>query len=246
MRIYFYIALLFSLASCHVTETIKIAEDGTGSIETEELRDEDGYMKIAGENYSKEEKYQDTTYFFKDIINKYDTNFFKLTSAEKDIFVKYKDVEVSIKKNSYTKEFVTRIYQKFEKIENVPDLYKTENYADDLKNNFSIAAEEHYFSLNYTFNGTVFRRIVKITNKQHQATKTAEIEEMKTHFAKFRINQTYVLNYSFPRKIKYVSNIKAKISEDKKSMNLKFLLSDCIQNPDITKLEIVLENIVNE
>ena len=55
MRIYFYVVILFLFASCHVTETIKIAKDGTGTIETEELRDEDSYLKITGENYSKEE-----------------------------------------------------------------------------------------------------------------------------------------------------------------------------------------------
>lgn len=246
MRIYFYVVIMFLFASCHVTETIKIAKDGTGTIETEELRDEDSYLKITGENYSKEETYQDTTYLFKDIIKKYEANFSKLITSEKDLLSKYNDVEVSIKKNSYAKEFVTRIYQKFEKIENVPDFYKIENYKDDLKYNYSIAAEEHYFSLSYSFDGTVFRRIVKITNKQTQAQKTEEISEMLSHLVKLKINQTYVLNYTFPRKIKYVSNLDAKISEDKKSINLKFLLSDCAKNPDITNLEIVLEDIINE
>ena len=246
MKKYFYFLLILSLASCHVTETIKINENGDGSIETEEVRDEDSFMKIAGENYGKEEKFQDTTYFFKDIINKYDKNFFKLTNPEKDVFVKFKDVEVTINKNSYTKDFRTRIYQKFEKIENVPDLYKTEDYVDDLINNYALSAEEHYYNVSYTYDGTVFRRIVKLTNKQFQEKKIAEIEEMKTHFGKMKINQTYVLNYSFPRKIKYVSNNKAKISEDKKSMSLKFVLSECIENPDITNLEIVLENVKNE
>ncbi len=246
MKIFLFSIIILFFTNCHVTETIKINENGDGTIETEEVRDEDSYMKIAGENYAKEEKFQDTTYFFKDIINKYDKNFFKLTNPEKDIFVKFKDVEVSINKNSYTKDFRTRIYQKFDKIENVPDFYKTEDYADDLKNNYALSAEEHYYSVNYTYDGTVFRRIVKITNKQFQEKKIAEIEEMKTHFGKMKINQTYVLNYTFPRKIKYVSNNKAKISEDKKSMVLKFVLSECIENPDITNLEIVLENIKNE
>jgi hypothetical protein len=246
MKRYLYLIIVLFLASCHVTETIKIEENGSGSIETEEVRDEDSYLKIAGENYAKEEKFQDTTYFFKDIINKYDKNFFKLTDFEKDVFVKFKDVEVTINKNSYTKDFRTRIYQKFDKIENVPDFYKTEDYADDLKNNYALSAEEHYFNVNYTFDGTVFRRIIKLTSKVFQEKKIAEIAEMKTHFGKMKINQTYVLNYSFPRKIKYVSNNKAKISDDKKSMILKFVLSDCIENPDITSLEIVLENIKNE
>lgn len=246
MKRYLYLIIVLFLASCHFTETLKIDENGAGSIETEEVRDEDSYMKISGENYALEEKFQDTTYFFKDIIKKYDKIFFKLTNFEKEAFLKFKDVEVTINKNSYTKDFRTRIYQKFDKIENVPDLYKTEDYVDDLRNNYALASEEHYFNVNYTFDGTVFKRIIKLTNKAIQEKKIAEIEEMKTHFTKFKINQTYVLNYSFPRKIINVSNSNAKISEDKKSMTLEFLLSDCIENPDITNLEIVLENIKNE
>jgi hypothetical protein len=44
------------------------------------------------------------------------------------------------------------------------------------------------------------------------------------------------MKYHFPRKIKSVSNQKQKISEDKKSLELQFLLSDCLQNPESTNL----------
>ena len=242
MKQYLYLILLLALTSCHVSETIIINENGSGTIETEEVRDEYSYMKIAGENYGKEENYQDTLYYFKDIINKFDANFFRLSNLEKETLLKYKDVEVVVKKNSYTKDFRTRIFQKFDKIENVPDLYKTEDFFEDLQKNYAMSAEDHYFDIEYSFDGIVFKRKIKITNKEKQEKKAFEIEDIKSQFVRFKINETYLLNYNFPRKIKSVSNKNAKFSSDRKSLKLQFVLSECLQNPEITNLEVVLEN----
>jgi 3-dehydroquinate synthetase len=57
---------------------------------------------------------------------------------------------------------------------------------------------------------------------------------------KLGLIQTYQLNYNF-RKIKSVSNNAATISADKKSMTISFPLNECIANPEITQLEVVLE-----
>jgi hypothetical protein len=223
-----------------VTETIHLYNDGTGKIEIIQLRDEQSYMQLAGENYSKEEKFVDTTYIFKDFISKYSETFSKLTPAEKAVFQKFEDVNVHIKQSSYEKEFRTTITQNFNKIEDVPDLYKTGEYADDLEHNYALSAEEHYYNISYTFDGNLFKRIVKITDPVELKKQQDKIVASKARL-KFKINEPYVLNYYFPRKIKSVSNPRAKISEDKKSLELQFLLSDCLQNPEITNLEVVLE-----
>ncbi|MDD5150077.1 MAG: hypothetical protein PHC28_06280, partial [Flavobacterium sp.] len=77
-------AILF--ASCQVTETIHLNNDGTGKIEIIQLRDEQSYMQLAGENYSKEEKFVDTTYIFKDFITNCSETFSTLTPTEKAVF----------------------------------------------------------------------------------------------------------------------------------------------------------------
>jgi len=239
--IYLFLFLGLLVTSCQITETIQLNQDGSGKIETESLRDEQSYMQFAGENYSKEEKFKDTTYVFKDFIAKYSETFSKLPASEKAIFQKFKDVNVHIKKSSYEKEFRTKINQNFNKIEEVPDLYKTEEYADDLEHNYALTAEEHYYSISYAFDGSLFKRTVKITDEVELKKQQDKISALKTRFSNFKINQPYVLKYHFPRKIKSVSNANAKISEDKKSLELQFLLSDCLQNPESTNLEVVLE-----
>jgi hypothetical protein len=47
-----------------------------------------------------------------------------------------------IKKSSFDKEYKTTFFTySFEKVANIPDLYKTEDYADDLENNYALTAE---------------------------------------------------------------------------------------------------------
>ena len=227
--------------SCQVTETIHLNEDGTGKIEINELRDEHSFMQLMGENYSKEEVFRDTTYVFQDFITKYSETFSRLPASEKGIFQKFATVKVHIKKSSFEKEFRTTISQNFNKIEEVADLYKTEEYADDIENNYALVAEEHYYSVNYAFDGSVFKRIVKITDPLELKKQQDKIEGYKTQVSKFKITQSYILKYHFPRNIKTVSNPKAKISEDRKSLELQFLIADCLVNPESTNLEVVLE-----
>lgn len=229
------------MASCQVTETIHLNQDGSGKIDIESLRDEHSYMQLAGENYSKEEKFEDTTYIFKDFITKYAETFSKLPASEKAIFQKYETVNVHIKKSSYEKEFRTKISQNFNEISAVPDLYKTQEYADDLEHNYALSAEEHYYSVSYTFDRSLFKRIVKITNTAGLKKQQDKISALKTRVANFKIDQPYVLKYHFPRMIKSVSNANAKISEDGKSLELQFLISDCLVNPESTNLEVALE-----
>ena len=242
MKSYFFLLLIAIATSCQVTETIQINPDGSGTITTEELRDENSYMQVAGANYSKEEKIKDTTYAFSDVIVKHKETFLKYTKPEQALFATYNNVKVYVKKSSYDKEFRTTVSQSFKKIEEVPDLYKTEDYADDLENNYALTAEEHNHRVSYSFDGSLFKRIVKITDTALLKKKFDEIENLKPGFSKFNnLVQTYTLKYRFPRKIKSVSNANTKINEDKKSLTLQFLLTDCLQNPEITNLEVVLE-----
>ena len=241
MKYCFYLLLIALATSCQLTETIHINADGSGTIETESLRDEQSYMQLAGENYSQEEKFEDTTYVFKDFITKYSETFSRLPASEKAIFQKYADVNVHIKKNSYDKEFRTKISQSFNNISAIADLYKTQEYADDLEHNYALTAEEHYYSVSYAFDGSLFKRTVQITDEAELKKQQELIEGYKTRLSNFKINQPYILKYHFPRKIKSVSNTNAKISDDKKSMKLQFLISDCLQNPESTNVEVILE-----
>lgn len=240
-RCFLSFVILILIVSCQVTETIHINPDGSGTIETVNLRDEQSYMQLMGSDYAAEEKFIDTTYVFIEYITKYAADFVKLPVNEKEIFNKYKDVKVHIKKSSFDKEFRTTISLNFDKIENVPDLYKTENYADNLKHNYALAAEEHYYAVSYTFIGNTFKRKIIITDQEELTKQQKKIQEIQSQLAGFKLVQTYALCYHFSQKIKSVSNSRAILSDDKKSLRIEFALADCYQNPEITALEVILD-----
>ena len=241
MKKYIAIFLFLFLNSCQVTETIHLDQNGSGTIELIKMRDEQSYMQLLGEEYSREDFFKDTTYVFKDVIAKYSETFARLPATEKAIFEKFNTVQVHSRKSSIEKVFRTAISQSFSKMEVVGDLYKTEEYADDIVNNYALAAEEHYYSVNFTFDGRTFKRIVKITDAEELKKQQDEIEGYKKQVSKFKITESYLLKYHFPRNIKSVSNPNARISEDRKSIQLQFLITDCLVNPETTNLEIVLE-----
>jgi hypothetical protein len=241
IKTYFFLLVLVLTTSCQVTETIHLNSDGSGSIEVTNLRDENSYMQLAKENYSKEDIYRDTTYVFGDYIKKYQETFSRTPMADQKVFLRYSEVKVRRKQSSYEKEFLTTYTQNFQKASDIVDLYKTEEYVDDIKKNYALSAEEHYYKINYTFEGNHFNRTVTIIDSLILKKEFDEIEKLKTKYKGYKLVQSYVLNYHFPRKIQSVSNPLAKINEDHKSLSVQFLLTDCLQNPESTNLEVVLE-----
>jgi hypothetical protein len=241
MKKNFFFLLIILTASCQVTETIYLNPDGSGSIEVSNLREENSYMQLAKEEYSKENIYKDTTYIFGDYIKKHHETFSRTPLADQKVFLRYSEVKVRRKQSSYEKEFLTTYTQNFQKAFDIVDLSTTDHYLDDIKNNYALSAEEHYYKVNYTFEGNHFNRTVTIIDTLEQKKEFDKIEEIKSKYKGYKLVQSYVLNYHFSRKIQSVSNPLAKISGDQKSLSVQFLLTDCMQNPIITNLEVVLE-----
>lgn len=233
--------LILLNTSCQVSETLRINPDGTGTIEVNEVREENSYMQLAKDEYAKEDSYRDTTYVFSDYFNKYGETFARTSKEDQNVYLRYSDVKVHIKKSSIEKEFRTLISQQFKNVTDIVDLYKAENYADNIKNNYALSAEEHYYKVSYTYVRNRFNRTVKITDSIFLKREFDRLEKYKTYYKGLKLVQSYVLDYHFPQKIQSVSNLQAKISVDRKSLILEFLLTDCLQNPEITNLEVILE-----
>lgn len=233
--------LSFCCKSCQVSETLTLDEKGQGSITVTELRDEQSYMQLVGEEYTKESFFKDETYLFQDVIVKHQETFARLPDFEKAIFQKYAAVTVHEFKSAIEKIFRTTIKHSFNAVEEIPDLYKTEDYADDIVNNYALVAEEHYYVVSFCLKDNVFSRKVNITNPTELKKQQDEISNLKKRYDAFNLKQNLLLDYHFARKIKSVSNPLAQISEDRKSLQLKLLLSDCLSDPESTNLEVFFE-----
>lgn len=244
MKTFLLILMFVSATSCQVTETISINEDGSGTIIIDKIQDINFSERFNAMNKAVQEDaevFVDTTYIFSDIIKKHSKTFYLATENDQKVFLKYSNVKVQTIKNSYTKESRQRISQNFSNTNQIADLYKTNEYISDIINNYALAAEEHYYALSYNFDGTVFNRVVKITSNDFHKKEIENIDNYMKQLMPYKPVQNYTLNYTFPRKIKSFSNKNAKISDDKTTLTLNFLLSDCLKKPEITNLEVVLE-----
>ncbi|WP_431244311.1 hypothetical protein ACQ9BO_08185 [Flavobacterium sp. P21] len=231
--------LLFCiLTSCQITETININPDGSGNIEVYSLQDENSMVQIGRQNFSSE-RFIDTTFVFRDYIKKYQETFVKFLKEDQLIFQEHANVKMQIKVDPIQVEHFNIVSSDFKKIEEVPNLYESLSLANSLKENFPIARKS--YKINYRFDGTTFKRGVIILDQEKFEEDKKMVDQRKKWYAKYKVIQSYTLHYTFPRKIKSVSNEKAILSEDKKSLSLEFQLSDCLQNPEMTNLEVVLE-----
>jgi hypothetical protein len=242
-KIFLLLLLQFAI-SCQVTETLHFNKDGSGTITIDQMRDIHFMEKMSAmknQASTNTETFIDSTYVFGDYIKKYESNFIKYSPVDQKVFKKFANATVRKVENAYNKEYRTTISQQFITAKEIADLSKIQEYADDIKNNYSLAAEEHYYTVDYLFEALVFKRIVKISNQDFLKAEIEKIDGYKKKLQKYNPIETFVLKYSFENIIKSVSNPAAVVGVDKKSMVLEFKLSDCLQNPEITNLEIVFE-----
>lgn len=239
MKLIYAFLILVLLSGCQVTETISINLDGSGTIEVNSLRDENSITQL-GRNLDISERFIDTLFTFQDYITKYRETFVKFSKSDQELFQQHAGVKMHVKADPIQMENFTIVTYDFKKIEEIPNVYESLNLANSLKENYPIT--NSFFRIKYTFDGAIFNRNVIITDHEKFDQEKKEFEERKKMFSKYKLMQSYILRYHFLKKIKSVSNQKAIISPDKKTMTLEFQLSDCLQNPEITNLEVILES----
>lgn len=233
-----FILLILLTTSCHITETIIMNPDGSGTIEIYSLRDENSVQQMGRNNFGFE-KFRDTTFSFRDYIAKYQETFVKFNKADQAIFQEHANVKMQIKVDPVLMENFNKVSFDFKKLEEIPDVYESLDLANSLKQNYPV--ETNFYKIKYSFDGSIFKRNIIITNQEKFDQEKKELTERQKMLSKYKVLQLYTLQYHFPRKIKSVSNEKAIFSADKKSLTLEFQLLDCLQNPELTNLEVVLE-----
>ncbi|WPO76914.1 hypothetical protein [Flavobacterium sp. KACC 22761] len=230
--------ILISFASCQITETINLNSDGSGTIEYYNLRDENSFAQL-GRQDLRYEKFRDTIFTFQDYITKYQEIFVRFNKEDQALFTEHANVKMHIKTDPVQMENFNRVTLDFKKIDAIPDIYESLGLANSLKENYPINRKS--YRIKFAFDGAVFKRVFTITNPKEFEKDKKEWEDREKIYSKYKMVQSYTLKYSFPKKIKSVSNEKAIISSDKKSLTLEVQLLDCLKNPEVTNLEVVLE-----
>ncbi|AFL80204.1 hypothetical protein Aeqsu_0696 [Aequorivita sublithincola DSM 14238] len=242
-KLFFLLALVFITASCQFTETMVMNEDGSGTMSVEVNLNE--MMAFGGAAMMDSGVVKvDTIIYIKQYLEEKKDSISKLSKSEQEKLKKLENFNIHMKMNSETSEMTYDISTKFKNISEANDmlsaLERAENLMPNKDGNTEIKKEEdspEVIGVNYSFKNGIFKRDAFIKDeKEHQK----QVDSMKSAEA-FMGSSNYMLNYTFPKKIKKTSNPEATFSEDKKTLSVQAPFTEYFKNPDLLDLEVELE-----
>ena len=260
-RLFFLLLSLSILTSCNFTEEITFNEDGSGEFIMS--YDMSEVMKTLeeemGGNEPKEAKEKvkiDSVVYFKDLlVVKADSiatlpveEQKQLRALESVVIKMHMDEEKGIFDFGFGSSFTSleQLPDVLDKIEQAKQLNK-ENSAEYTKmENTAVArASKNMFEyIDFSFDGKTFSRTLKEDYNQAPEDiealdkEVSEMGEAKDLFSAM----SYTLVYHFPKAVKSVTNKKASISKDGKTVTLKMNFIDMIKSPEMMTLDVVLED----
>lgn len=241
--------LALFLTSCQFSETIYLNEDGSGkmafSFDASELMQMTGDQFLEGDG----EKDVDSMFTFKAVFDEKRDSISQLPKEEQAKLKALEPFSVHMVMSAKDKKLNFDMFSDFKSASELQDMFTALNtvsnlqgkdvgQANDQPNPFSSMIDGGNSELYYSFEKGVFKRTVKVLDKDIQKQIIDSLGQGAMMFA----NSKYKLNYHFPRKVKSVSNDKALFSADGKTVILEFELMEYIADPEIMNLEIVLED----
>ncbi|HTS44148.1 MAG TPA: hypothetical protein VMH01_07105 [Puia sp.] len=240
--------LLFFLAGCfEITEQIDIKKDGSGqlTVNTDMSKLLEMMQTYLGKDEMEKEmpkKVMDTTLLMKDVV---DTA--KDMTPEKKALVRDGKIHMSL--NMDQKIFKADMHFPFTSQANLQKLYTSMNdgslgtanlfrgltsgMSDSNANaNNANAPDMNQFNSIYDFqckDGMISRKVNAAKWKELQ--QSQEFEQMK-QATSMGIEMPYTMIINLPRPVKKVDNPLAKLSDDKKTVTIKYNLTDVFENPE--------------
>jgi len=246
-RLYLVTALVsMFMASCQMTENIDVKEDGSGKISFDV--DASELMAMAGDKMMEEGKGKeiDSTFTFKQLLAEKKDSIAKLPVAEQERLKKMENMSVNMKMSAKNKEFKMSVFTDFKKASELQDMMQGMKSVKDLEKSPAQDASNPFggmmkgadnTELKYSYDGTTFKRTIKIKDKQLFEQTKDTTGMMKMMFG----SSKYTMKYHFPRKVKSVSNPNALFSDDRKTVTVPYSLIYYLEQPEKMSLEVVLD-----
>lgn len=247
-RFYAFVVLAISvvLNSCQFSENIYINDDGSGKMEFS--FDGTQLMQMAGDKLSDEqEKAIDSTFSFKELFHTMRDSIADLPAEEQQKLKSLEPFSMHMLMDPKTSQMKFDMFTDFKEVSELQDMFKAMKSFGDLKGKekantanspFSSFGGDESTELDYEYNGKIFKRTAKITDKEAYKQVTDSLGQMAMMFG----SSTYKLNYHFPKRIKSVSNETAMFSEDRKTVTVEYGFMDYVSNPEALNLEVILED----
>jgi hypothetical protein len=245
-------AITLTLTSCQFSENIYINEDGSGkmefSMDASEMMERVSQIGD-GEAAKGMDRVMDSTIVFKDFIIENRDSIANLSPEEQQKIMALEDFKMHIQMNPETKKMVFDLTTDFIDANELQDMFKAMNSFSNLQGqggasqnspstSFSGMGQEGSTAVSYSFDGTVFKRFSKVTDKELHA---QSIDSLGQSAAMFGTSK-YKINYHFPRVVKSFSKEGAMYSEDRKTVTFEVGFMDMLKDPELLDFEVVLED----
>lgn len=138
-----------------------------------------------------------------------------------------------------TKEFKFTLLSDFKNIDELGDFMEAFDKAGPMKNKKDmpdLGLDKYKTKSVYFYNGKKFKKTVS-RREEPSAVQNDSLDMFKAMFE----TATYTVNYKFPKRIKSVSNKKATLSDDKKTVTIVYSFSDYLDKPKDMSIEVVFE-----
>lgn len=244
-KVLFLVTLSLFFISCQFTETMVLNEDGSGTMAVEVNLSE--MMAFGGSEMSDSAAVKvDTLIYVRQFLEEKKDSIATLSKEEQLKIKKLENFNIHVKVDSETSEMIYDISTSFKSVNEANDLMNGLGKAGDFVPGMNQDSDEiqkqedspDIIGVNYSFIKGVFKRDAYIKDKKlHQK----EVDSLIQAEA-FLGGAKYMLNYTFPKPIKKVSNPEATLSNSKKTLTLSKTFIDYFKNPDLLDLEVELEN----
>ncbi|WP_179316236.1 hypothetical protein [Winogradskyella undariae] len=243
--------VLMMLTSCQFSEDIYINEDGGGKVKfSMDASEMMGMLGQMGEDASDEmSKAVDSTIVFKDFLVEYKDSIASLSVEEQAKIKAMEDYKLHMVMDPDKNKMFFDIETDFDNANELQDMYKAMNSFNNLKGDetasdnlplspFSSMGNDGFTSVNYSYDGAVFKRNAKIVDVEKHKQSIDSLGQSAMMFGASK----YQINYHFPKPIKSFSKEGAMYSEDRKTVTYEVGFIDMLKDPEILNIEVVLED----
>ncbi len=265
LKILSSLVILAMVSSCIITESIVFNDDMSGiyklTYDLSEIKDSTAVDNPEEVNEQKiATQVKDTMIVFNDLLEQYKDSIAALPIEQQKKLQKLKGLSMHVVEDESSGVFVFSISKAFESIDSLTlineRVEEAMSVAMTFDNNGAQAetmkdSTESKTKAIYSFEDNVFKRIQPKSETWSEVEDEPEEDIMEDNQMAEDVNQGmeemtkdlyYVIHYTFPKKIKSISNENATISEDGKSFELKLPWDDISKNEGLLNLEIELED----
>ena len=250
--------LLFAVAcfimSCNVTESIVFNNDMSGKYSSS--FDLSPMLQYASSNRpssveEEEKEKRDTIIVFNDLFKAYKDSIASLSEEQRARLEKLRGTTMEVHMDEAEDVFtfsMTRPFQDFSELKEMDgqldatfDVMKEMENKDGKASGAQLDKMTEDEETTYTFKDNTFSRFVQV-EEEEKVEEEAETDDFSKQFEEVFSQSYNTLIYTFPRKVKSVSQKGAVISEDGKTVTYKVPWNEIHKDNTLINLEVILED----